>query len=144
MSWEKPEHEFPEIPVDLTTISDDLLMGNFAVYTAWLNYAATQLANAEIEEVKAEANLRYTQATTLVGSWDATAKDAKVTVAKAERDISPQVVAAEDRFILAKVRRKMEGVMYSNYERCANLMSRELTRRGNGASLERRAGRMLS
>lgn len=140
--WRKPDYEIPEIPLDITLIGDDKLMEMFAVYTSWLNYAASVMADAEVEELRAESNLRYVQATALVGGWDSNAKESRVTVAKAARDTAPEVMKAEERHLLAKTQRKMTGVLYTNTERCANLMSRELSRRGNVSPLERRAGRL--
>ena len=140
--WPRPIHDFPEIPLDLTSLSDDTLMEIFAVYTAWWNYAAAELASAEIEEMKAESNLRYIQATALVGGWDPGARDNRVTVAKAERDISKPVVDAEERLLLAKTTRKLQGVINANCERCTQLVSREVTRRGNREPYDRRVGRM--
>lgn len=140
--WLKPEYDIPDIPYDITTLSDDKLMEMFAVYTAWLNFAASKLAEAEIDELKAESNLRYTQATVLVGGWDSNAKESRVTVAKAGRDLDPQVVKAEGDLLVVKATRKMTGVLYANCERSAQLMSRELSRRGNREPMARRSDRM--
>jgi len=114
----------------------------FAIYTAWWNYAASVLAGAENDEADAESVLRYTQATKLIESWEDNSKETRVTVAKAERDTSPEVVKAEDRVVQAKAVRRLDIVMVENCERCANLVSREITRRTGGRTIQTRFDRM--
>ena len=113
----------------------------FAVYTAWWNYAAAQLADADIAEMRAESNLKYLQATKLVQSWDGNVKDCGVTVAKAERDIDPEVVAADEALLTARITKKLTNVVHENCSRCTALVSREITRRGNRDPYERRSNR---
>jgi hypothetical protein len=140
--WGRPTDEFPDLPVDITAISDNRLMELFAIYTSWWNYAATVKADVENAEAEAESNLRYIQATKLIESWDGNVKESRVTVAKAERDIDPEVVRAEQRVLTAKATRRLDVVVYDNCERCANLVSREVTRRTGGRNLQGRFDRM--
>jgi hypothetical protein len=48
------------------------------------------------------------------------------------------MMAARDRVLDAYARRKMTGVMATNCERTAALLSRELSRRIGGSDLQRR------
>lgn len=110
----------------------------FSEYVQWQNYAATTLAEAENEEAKAESKLKLIEA-----RWMASYDDpkGKVTVAKAERDTRPEVQEAHIEWLTAKAHRKMVGAIYSNCERCAQLVSRELSRRIGSGSSERRQQR---
>jgi hypothetical protein len=112
----------------------------FAIYTAWVNYAAALLVEAETGEAQAESHLRFLQATKLVQSWGG-AKEDRVTVAKAERDTDPEVMKAEAAVLGAKSLRKMNEMAYDNCVRYANLISREVTRRTGGRTLQTRADR---
>lgn len=130
----KPEFEIPELPWDITELSDNLLMEHFSKQLAWQNFFATQVAQAEIDEADAEARLKTQEAVVML-----TGK--KVTEARAERDVDENVVAARQEFLVAKARRKMLQVTMENRERCANLISRELTRRVGREGNQRRSDR---
>lgn len=112
----------------------------FAAYTAWVNFAATELAGSELSEAKLESHLHWIQATKLISSWAGSTKD-RVTVAKAERDTDSEVIKASDDLVIAKAKRKMTGVIYENCERCVFLISRELTRRIGRDGSDKRMGR---
>lgn len=98
-------------------------MGHFSRQLAWQNFFAVQVAEAEIEEAEAEAELRYREAAALLESGK------KLNEARASRDIDPGVVSAREAHAVAHARRKLLQVTTENRERCANLLSRELTRR---------------
>lgn len=130
----KPEFEVPELPWDITEVSDALLMEHFSKQLAWQNFFATQVAQAEIEEAEAEAHLKTQEAVVML-----TGK--KVTEARAERDVDENVQAARQEYLVARARRKMLQVTMENRERCANLISRELTRRVGREGNQRRNDR---
>jgi hypothetical protein len=134
----RPGGEIPDLPVELTSMSDDLLMELFSRYTAWQNYAAVEMSNAEVGEATAEANTRFVEAQAMVRGWGE--KD-KVTVAKAEMSSDPDVAKARDAALGAYARRKMTQVIYANCERCVFVISRELSRRIGNVGYERRASR---
>ena len=134
----QPEYELPDLPRDLTRLSDPSLMILFSEFTSWLNYAAVRFAEAEVDEERAEATLKYVEATYLVSSQP---KMGAVTVAKAGGLIDPAVQTARDRVLDAYALRKMTSVMYGNCERCVNLISRELSRRIGRDGPERRQQR---
>jgi cell division ATPase FtsA len=119
-------------------MSDDLLMELFARFTAWQNYAAVEMSNAEVGEATADAYVRFVEAQAMVKGWGV--KD-KVTVAKAEMTNDPEVTEARDRALGAYARRKMTQVIYANCERCVFVISRELSRRIGNVGFERRAAR---
>src|SRR5437764_2415250 len=54
----QPDFEIPDLPRDITSVSDQALMRLFSEYVAWQNYAATQLVEHEVEETRAEADVR--------------------------------------------------------------------------------------
>lgn len=136
----RPDGEIPDLPVELTSMSDDLLMELFARFTAWQNYAAVEMSNAEVGEATAEASVRFVEAQAMVKGWGGTTKD-KVTVAKAELTNDEDVVKARDQLLGAYARRKLTQVIYANCERCVFVISRELSRRIGNVGYERRASR---
>ena len=133
----KPDFEIPEIPDDLTIIGDDMLMRLFSRYVAWQNYAATDLALAEIREAQSEANVKYTEAMNMSSH---SSRD-KVTMVRAEMAIDPEVDKARSDALMAYAQRKMTQMVYGNCERCANLISREISRRIGREPNERRSSR---
>jgi hypothetical protein len=110
----------------------------FSQFVEWQNYAATQFAEAEVNEAKAEASAKFVEAQKMVGNWST---NDKVTVARAEMALDPEVDKARTDVIKAYAVRKMQAVMYENCERCANLISRELSRRIGAGPTQRRQGR---
>ena len=109
----------------------------FSEFTSWQNFAATKFAEAEVEETRAEAAVRYQEAIVMM---QAPVGD-RVTVTKALMTGVPEVVAARDRVIQAYANRKMTSVVYGNCERVVSLISRELSRRIGREPTERRSMR---
>lgn len=130
----RPSFEVPNIPGDLTIISDDRLMQLFSEYVQWQNFAATEFALAEVEEERAEASVRRIEAEGLILA----PSNAKVTDTRAAINTTVVMKDARDRVLDAYARRKMTGVMAGNCERTAALLSRELTRRVGGGDINRR------
>jgi hypothetical protein len=116
------------------------MMELFSEYTAWLNYAAVAFAEAEVVEAKAEANQKYMEAQSMVQNWNASKQD-KVTVARAQQMLDPEVERARQDVLTAYAQRKMTKVMYDNVERCVFVVSRELSRRIGNVGYERRSMR---
>ena len=115
-------------------------MNLFARYSAWANYIAVLLAEAEIGEANAATEWRVSQAEALVASWGGT-KEERVTVAKAERELDPEVRAQEERYNNSRAHRKMLSTLADNMDRASALVSRELTRRLGRDQVERRLNR---
>lgn len=103
-------------------------MGLFVALTRWTDYLAAAVAEAEIEERAAEAVLNKAQALVLLRDWGG-GRDERVTLAKAQRDIDPEVERRQEAYDAAHAKRKMIAVLYSSTERDAAVVSRELTRR---------------
>ena len=111
----------------------------FSEFTSWLNFAAVRFAEAEVEEERAEANLKYAETALMVA---AAPKPGSVLTARAAGAMDPKVIVAKDRVLDAYALRKLTAVMYGNCERCVNLISRELSRRIGRDGPERRQTRM--
>jgi hypothetical protein len=132
----RPDFDVPEIPEDITIVSDEFLMQLFSRYVSWQNYAAAELARTEVDESRAEANVRYVEARSMVGNWAGSSD--KVTVARAAQTLDPEVEQARQDLLVAYAARKMTAVINANCERTAALISRELSRRIGRDGVERR------
>ena len=130
----RPEFQIPDLPLDITVVSDDRLMQLFSEYVQWQNFAATEFALAEVNEAKAEANVRRIEAVGFVLA----SPGAKVTDTRAAINTSTEMTKARDDVLDAYAKRKLTGVMKENCERTASLLSRELSRRIGGSDLQRR------
>jgi hypothetical protein len=96
---------------------------------------------AEVEERCAEAILSKAQSLVLLRDWGGS-RDDRITVAKAQRDIDPEVEERQDAFDVAHAQRKMLAVLFTSTERDAAVVSRELTRRvGRREDSDRRVSR---
>lgn len=139
---DRPEFEAPKLPRDITAIDDTELMALFGGLTEWMNYISTQAAIAETGEREAEEAKSYDDAAALVNNWGGTSQE-KVTIAKAQRDTDPSVVAAKKDLLDKYARRKMVSTLAVNVERRLTVVSREITRRtgGQGAMLQARANK---
>lgn len=124
--------------MDITVVSDDRLMQLFSEYVQWQNYAATEFALAEVQEERADAALRAEEAQQLVLI---NPKPGYVQATQAMIKATPSVQRAKEQALDAYARRKMTGVMATNCERTAALLSRELSRRIGGADMMRRNAR---
>jgi len=124
--------------LDITVVSDDRLMQLFSEYVQWQNYAATEFALAEVQEERADAALRAEEAQQLVLI---NPKPGYVQATQAMIKATPSVQRAKEQALDAYARRKMTGVMATNCERTAALLSRELSRRIGGADMMRRNAR---
>lgn len=130
----------PEIPLNLTDIDDERLMLLFSRYVAWHNFVAVRRTFAEIDEADAETALKVAEASALVETWTGDKTD-RVTVSKAERDLTPEVQEAQRDYNYKRAHRKMLSVLVENMERATALVSRELTRRVGRDPYQRRNDR---
>jgi hypothetical protein len=137
----RPGFEIPRLPLKITDLNDDRLMGLFVALTRWTDHLAGAVAEAEIEERAAEAILNKAQALVLLRDWGG-GRDDKVTLAKAQRDVDPEVEKRQELYDTAHAKRKMIAVLFSSTERDAAVVSRELTRRvGRREDHDRRVSR---
>jgi hypothetical protein len=107
----------------------------FAAYVAWANFIDVRRIEAEIEEANVETELKLMSASLMLTDDP----KAKVTLLRAEKDLDPEVVAAQARLLQVHARVKMLTVLVGNMERGAALLSRELTRRVGRSPVEGRA-----
>jgi RNA polymerase-binding transcription factor DksA len=135
----RPQFDIPDLPPDLTGVDDRLMMSLFSEFVQWQNYAAYQFAEAEVAEERAEANVKRMEAEHMVLNWGA-AKD-KVTLSRAQQAVDPAIDRAKQELLVAYANRKLSSVIYGNCERCAQLISRELSRRLGRDPVERRTNR---
>lgn len=127
----RPEFDSVDLPSDITTLSSEQLGEKFTQLTAWADYAASELAHAQIAERNAQRKLSLKENTLLVQKLGASTKGERVTLIKAQIAIDPEVVElsqlVEDKYAY----RKLVEMTYSNYDRDLSLVSREVTRRTN-------------
>lgn len=124
----KPKYEIPPLPTKLSELDDDTLMNLFARLTNWADHLNGALAAAMVDERSVEASVAVAEATALIRDWGG-AKEDRVTLARAQRDLDPTVQAMKDELAVAYARRKFIEAMFTNAERDSAVVSRELTRR---------------
>lgn len=163
----QPTDPIPSVPESVSELGDGPLMELFAALTAWAGFLSGQLAVAEIDERAAESALDELEALALIRSHreekderearlaeEAAVEEDKpprrraappapgMTVLKAHRDLDPAVVEQKQEIANRYAYRKLIGVLFTNVERDAALVSRELTRRtGSYESKPRRESR---
>lgn len=118
----KPDYLAPQPPRDVTSLDDASLMGLWTELTAWTNYASVQVAVAYAEEKSLVKKIERMEQKALL-SYD------KVTKARAEVKSSPEHEALINEWLEAEAYRKLVEALFNNYDRDAQLLSRELTRR---------------
>lgn len=136
----KPQYDIPAVPLNLTQISDDELMTLYTQLTHWSAHIAGQLCLQEISERYANSayDLAYAQVFSSLARQRALTKESSVTLAKQEtiQDSEIQTLQQDKDAIYA--RRKILGIMYGNITGDSALVSRELTRRTERGTHERR------
>jgi hypothetical protein len=134
----KPGDEIPGLPSYLDELSDADLMALYSQMVSWVNYAKAEVVQAEIIEENTLSALRQTEAFALISQWDDTNKGDTVTMAKARRDVDPEVGVRRRKHHEARAYRKMVDTVFDRCERNANVLSRELSRRISLTPVERR------
>jgi hypothetical protein len=123
--------EVGSLPSDITMLTSEQLGEKFTVLTAWADYAASQLAVAQIEERTVQRKLDFLENKLLVQRMGTAVKGERITLVKAqiavEQDVQDLSLEYEEKYAY----RKLVEMMLSNYERDIALVSRELTRRSN-------------
>lgn len=138
---ERPVHERPRLTeLDITTLEDELLTDLLVQFTGWRNYAAVLLTCAEIDENELREKVETAEAGAMLLGWGGGAGD-RVTIAKAERTLDPEVLERKEKLGAAHAYRKMTQVIVESIDNDAFAVSREITRRGGGDGKTRRAAR---
>ena len=134
----KPEYVLPDLPRDISTVSDGDLMQAFTDFVGWQNYANAMLVTCEVAEHEADNKLKFIEAQKMLMNWGS--KDS-VTKIKGEVSQDPEVERARADALTAYAERKYTKMIYENCERSAQLLSRELSRRIGRDGTERRQQR---
>lgn len=134
-----PGYHPPEVPLDLGELTADGMMNLFAEFSAWAGYAAVKAAEAEAAEEDAEGDLRVAEARFIISKMEI--DDEKITTARLQRDSNPEVIRLQKELRRRRAVRKMLITYFTNYERSAAVLSRELTRRTGLAPWENRSSR---
>jgi hypothetical protein len=133
----QPRERLPELPSDLTELTESRLMGLMVNLTNWAAYAAGQLARAAVAEKHAEADLAMAQARAAVAARG----EKSVSAQKAAAAADPEVQEATDRLTEAYALRKSLEAVHGGLEAKAKVVSRDLTRRTGLSATEHRAGK---
>lgn len=131
LSINRPTMDVGALPSDITTLSSEQLGEKFTVLTAWADYAASQLAVAQIEERAAQRKLDLLENTLLVRKMGTAVKGERITLVKAQIATDQDVLDLSQDYEDKYAYRKLVEMMLANYERDIALVSRELTRRSN-------------
>jgi hypothetical protein len=131
LSIQKPTMMQAELPSDITMLTSEQLGEKFTVLTAWADYAASQLAVAQVEERASQRKLDFLENTLLVKKMGVAVKGERITLVKAQIAVDQDVLDLSQDYEDKYAYRKLVEMMLGNYERDIALVSRELTRRSN-------------
>ena len=134
---ERPGTSMPEIPNDLEDMTDGNLMYLYTEVVSWVNYSKAELSKAEISEEESLATLKHIE-TVILLQYGETNKSERVTMAKARRDVHPEVMDKRVTYQQARAYRKLVSTVFDRGERNTSVLSRELSRRISVAPNERR------
>lgn len=140
---DKPTEEIPQIPDNLDGLSDNGLMSLYNQFMAWVSYAKAELVQAEIAEDRSAHILKVTESKAIIGQWGEKTKGDTVTLAKARRDVDPEVVVMQEAHLQSRAYRKLVESVFERCERSAQVLSRELSRRIGLSSKEYRQAKYL-
>lgn len=131
------------MPSNLDELSDSELMRLYGTYMGWVSYAKAELVKAEIAEDRSSHTLKVTESKAIIGQWSEKTKGDTVTLAKARRDIDPDVLEAQDAHLEIRAYRKLVESVFDRCEKGAQVLSRELSRRIGLAPKEYRQAKYL-
>lgn len=131
------------MPENLDELSDNGLMSLYNQFMAWVSYAKAELVKAEIAEDRSSHILKVTESKAIIGQWGEKTKGDTVTLAKARRDLDPDVLEAQDKHLEVRAYRKLVESVFERCERSAQVLSRELSRRIGLAPKEYRQSKYL-
>ena len=142
----RPGGESPVLPEDPTALDDSQLMALFSQFMAWVDYSATHLGLAEVDEAMWKNLLdekRDLLLLRLMPTSEALRKrEDTMTRVKAEVDTHHELTSLAQEHATAYARRKLFATMNARYDNDAFVLSREITRRSGGQDAkQRRASR---
>ena len=121
----------PSMPKDISEIESDELSRLFTELTAWSNFAAGQLAAAQVDEYALNKKKDHLEAKLFLEKDSAKVKGERVTRINREVAADERMEKLENELTHAYAYRKMVEVISNNFERDVALVSREITRRTN-------------
>lgn len=132
----QPDGASPVLPPDPTALDDSQLMVAFTNFMGWVDFSATQLGFAEVDERMFDAMLEKRRDLLLLRSMPSSEalrkREDTMTRVKAEVDTHAEMVELQQQHAEAYARRKLLTTVYERYDRDAFVLSREITRRGGG------------
>lgn len=132
-----PGGGIPDLPSDITELSEKDLMDTYVEMVSWSEYAATQLAIAQVDEKGVSRNVDTYSLRAQIAAREA---GMNVSDARLASKLDENVCAAADAlFEIESYRRLLESVVEAT-DKSAALLSRELTRRTAGREYRRREG----
>jgi hypothetical protein len=134
----RPDDEIPTLPYDLTDLDYGGLMGLFTELTRWTDYLDAQVACAQIDEKAIGTVLELAEATAFTDGWTGKTAD-RVSAAKMQVTLDVRVQELRQEQMDFYAYRKLVEVLRDNAIRDYQLVSRELTRRGNDPASTRRS-----
>lgn len=136
--------ELPQLPADISSVSDNDLMALFSQLTAFTNFLNTQLSCAEIDERRADKALTAAEDEALIREHGSKTSKDTVTFLKTKISADPNIIKLREVYEAKYAYRKLIESMADNAGRDAVLVSRELTRRTAGANANTRGQRMFA
>jgi len=118
----RPPVAIPDMPLHVGDMADDELMELFNVFTAWADFLAVETVKSSAIEERHEDHLTELKAEyILLGT--------NTVMGRAAADAAPDVKDLRRRLRVAKNVRKLLEAKFTNCDRNAKALSRELTRR---------------
>lgn len=142
----RPRRELPDLPGDMTELTDESLLATMHQFRVWADYSGAQLAIAEVDERYAEEFLAKLTALGLISTTRVEGDSDKrgVTERRAANKTSAEYQEAQSTVLEAYARRKLLTARTNAFEKSAELLSRELTRRTARDPREKRVSRLSS
>ena len=125
-SFPQRPHSDPEMPEDVTTLGSEELGTLYAQYVAYVQWLETELALCQIGADESDSHLEHIEAEIRLRK-SGTVKDRDN---KAKQD--EKYIAHEQRALMDRAKAKLLAARVKGYERCANALSREMSRRAPG------------
>lgn len=128
----------PELPADITDISDEDLMILYTQFSSYSDFVNTQLSCAIVDEKALERRVDYEESMAMLRAQSNSAK-VTVTVLKAQVDADPALISLRQDHLNKYSYRKLLETLANNCERNSAVCSRELTRRTSGDNFKTRS-----
>lgn len=131
------ELDRPQMPADITDISDEDLMLLYTKFSAYSDFVNTQLSCAIVDEKELERQVNYEESMAMLRLQAQNAKST-VTSLKAMVDSDESISQMKQEHMNKYAYRKVLETLANNCERSSSVCSRELTRRTAGDNFKTR------